>query len=154
MRKLSVIVLIVVAFLAGSFTLTSASATNRGETIRLTAFSVQFEEIDLGDRGPSLGDQVVFNDRVFSHRRFVGVLNGVCSVTQLRRDSGTSHCVVTFSTRHGDITVQGVTRFSRNYSPDATLAVTGGTDRFRGASGEVHVHFATETRTDLKLVLD
>ncbi len=154
MRKLSVIVLIAVAFLAGSLTLTSANATSSRDTIRLVSISQQFEEIDLGDAGDSLGDQLVFNDKVFANRHPVGVLNGVCTVTQLSGSWGTSQCLVTFSTRHGDITVQGVTRFSEKSSPDATLAVTGGTGRFRGASGEVHVHFVSETRTDLELVLD
>ena len=157
MRKISVIVLMAVAFLAGSLTLTSAAASDSG-TIRLVSVNDQSKEIDLGDKGPSLGDLFVFHDNLYFHQRRVGDLNGQCTATQLtgtgNSASGSQQCLVTASLPNGDITVQGVIRFGPNESDHATLAVTGGTGRYSGVGGEVHATFVSDTKTLIELDLN
>lgn len=158
MRRISVIVLMAVAFLAGSLTLTSAEASHDSTTIRLVSVTDQFKELDLGDKGPSLGDMFVFHDNLFVHKRRVGDLNGQCAVTTVRgtgdNATGAQQCLVTASLPSGDITVQGVIRFGPNESDHAVLAVTGGTGRYSGAGGEVHVRFVSDTKTLIEVDLN
>jgi hypothetical protein len=169
MRRISVILAMAVALIASSFMLTSADARDRNarDGYQYLSITVQGAEIDVGDTGPSLGDYFVFHDKVYRlkhhdrhgrhHRRNVGVLNGQCTTTYLTKTEGTQQCLVTASFRNGDLTVQGVVNFStvEENSPDeATLAVTGGTGRYSGAGGEVHVKFLSDTKTLIRFSLN
>jgi hypothetical protein len=52
--------------------------------------------------------------------------------------------VVTAAVRGGSLTVQGILRFRGHQPQPATFAVTGGTGRYTGAAGTVHVGFARD----------
>lgn len=155
MRKLRVIVPATVALLATGLTLTSADAANGGTTLRLSAVTTEQRHLDLGEKGPSLGDQDVFHDKVFSHSRLVGTNDGFCTVTYLapKAVEATSECLVTTSLQQGSLTLHGVLRFMGSTAQDATLAVSGGTGRFDGAAGEAHVKFTSETRATITVHL-
>ncbi len=181
MRRISVILAMAVALIASSFMLTSANAHNRDDGrdhrdgwdgYQFLSVTEQFKDIDVGDTGPSLGDYFVFHDKVYRlkrhhddgrrdrhgrHSRNVGVLNGQCTTTYLTSSEGTQQCLVTASFRDGDLTIQGVVDFSttEESGPDeATLAVTGGTGRYSGAGGEVHVKFLSDDKTLIKFDLN
>lgn len=160
MRRISVIVLMAVAFLVGSMTLTSADAHNRddhrGNSFRLVSITDQFQDIDVGDTGPSLGDYFVFHDKVYYHRKQVGALNGQCTTTYLTSTEGAQQCLVTASLPKGDLTVHGIVAFqlSEEEPGDATLAVTGGTGRYAGAGGEVRVHFVSDEKSIIDVYLN
>lgn len=161
MRRTITIVLVAIAFLAGSVTLTSASAHDDGHDdgrhdgrhgLRLIAETDQFQEIDNAPTGPSLGDAYAFHDRVFFRHREVGALNGSCVVTYLvNENTGTSQCVVTLSLPRGTMTTQGVLGFADD---SFTTAITGGTGKYVGADGQAHVRFVSETRTKIRVMLE
>ncbi len=57
---------------------------------------------------------------------------------------------VTLSLPGGQVTAQGLEEPETDTN---TIAITGGTDRYRDARGELRIHDADETTTDLTLVL-
>src|SRR5215213_1969773 len=53
-----------------------ADAATHGKgkyTLRIAAEEIQSEFLDLGPAGPSLGDELVFSERLYRNRREVGV---------------------------------------------------------------------------------
>ena len=52
--------------------------------------------------------------------------------------------MVTAAVRGGSLTIQGILSFHGQQPLPATLAVTGGTGRYAGAAGTVHVGFARD----------
>jgi hypothetical protein len=151
MRRISVILLVALGFLAGSLSLTSASAHNdrdhrdRGHySLVLTAKTVQSQEVDSAPAGPSLGDFYAFHDDLYQGKKKVGAVDGVCHITYLgdqATGTGTSQCVVTLSLPKGTLTAQGLVEFTED---SAKFAITGGTGRYSGARGEAHVRFVDD----------
>jgi hypothetical protein len=104
-------------------------------------FDVQFRDfdknyLDLGGQGPTVGDLLVFQDRLIdpvSHQQ-VGVEGGTCTVTDVLQAGFQTHCVGTVSLDGaGQISFQGLV----TNAPVKPLAVVGGTGKYRGASGEL-----------------
>jgi len=124
------------------------------ETLRLELRTVDSEEIDLGDDGVSLGDQFVFTDRVSEDRDRIGSAHGVCTIVEENGDEITTQCLVTLDLDDGQIAIHGVATFEEDERARFTLAVTGGTDDYRGASGEAHVRERSENRTTVRVSLD
>jgi hypothetical protein len=99
------------------------------------------------------GDELIINDQLTLTKvvgkgfPIVGHDSGVCTLTRLpERDARQTFasCVVTAAVRGGSLTVQGILRFRGQQPLPATLAVTGGTGRYTGAAGTVHVGFARD----------
>jgi hypothetical protein len=99
------------------------------------------------------GDELIINDQLTLPREvgkgfpIIGHDSGVCTLTRLpERDvpQTFANCVVTAAVRGGSLTVQGILRFHGRQPQPATLAVTGGTGRYTGAAGTVHVGFARD----------
>jgi hypothetical protein len=109
------------------------------KTLRVVAEEIQTEFLDLGDPGPSLGDQIVFSEALFIRGEEVGESGGVCTVTKASPpyDVLTFQCVATLSLERGQITVQGLNESQGEDDPGpVSLAITGGTGKYRGAGGE------------------
>lgn len=153
MRRISVIILMAVAFMAGSLSLTSAGASS-DDTFRVTAVSKYFEFFDVGDKGESIGDSYVFSDDVRKKGRHVGTLDGACTVTRVEPGAFHQQCLVTLSLDgRGQITTQGVLRVAGDMVEGFTTAITGGTGDYVGVSGEAHVRFVSDERTRITVVL-
>jgi hypothetical protein len=99
------------------------------------------------------GDELIINDQLtlpeLAGKGFpiIGHDSGVCTLTRLpERDARQTYasCVVTAVVRGGSLTVQGILSFHGQQPLPATLAVTGGTGRYAGAAGTVHVGFARD----------
>jgi hypothetical protein len=99
------------------------------------------------------GDELIINDQLtlpeLAGKGFpiIGHDSGVCTLTRLpERDARQTYasCVVTAVVRGGSLTVQGILGFHGQQPLPATLAVTGGTGRYTGAAGTVHVGFARD----------
>jgi hypothetical protein len=141
--RLNAVVLAIVAL--GVLVPGSAAASANGggkKTLRIAATEKQSEFLDLGTPGPSLGDELVFSERLFIRGREVGESGVVCTVTQAvpPYDVLTFHCVATLSLRKGQITLQGLIEVQGEDDPGPFLvAITGGTGKFRGAGGEAVV---------------
>lgn len=92
--------------------------------------------VDLGAPGFSIGDQLVFQDRILDRAgRQVGVQGGVCSITAPLEDGFQLHCAGTVSLAGGQIAFQGLV----TDAPEKRMAVVGGTGRYRTAVGELTV---------------
>ncbi len=103
-------------------------------------FDVHFRDldknyVDLGDEGPTVGDLLVFQDTLIdsSTHRQVGVEGGTCTVAAVLQSGFQTHCVGTVELADGLISFQGLA----TDAPVKPLAVVGGTDGYRGASGEL-----------------
>ncbi|MFI1710483.1 dirigent protein [Streptomyces griseoruber] len=90
--------------------------------------------VDLGPRGDSIGDTLAFGNPVYDtagHQ--VGGSQGSCVRTKV----GTAwECSWTTTLNGGSIVVQG----PFHDAADSTLAITGGTGKWRTARGQMHLH--------------
>ena len=106
--------------------------TSRGDevTLRFHVEASPFSYTDLGEAGPSAADVIVFHDRLFKDGREVGHEVGSCVVVEA---SGLSNCtaVVTLDGR-GTISYS----FENAPPPEKTLAITGGSGKYRTAHGD------------------
>lgn len=130
---------------------------HREDTLKLVATTIQEEFVDVGDPGPSLGDMFVFSEVLRERGREVGTSGGVCTVTEAVPPYTvlTFHCVATLSLRRGQITLQGLIEVQGEDDPGPfTVAITGGTGRYRGAGGEATVRDVSATRSVYKLRFD
>lgn len=133
------------------------SNNDHGGNLTLISVSDQYKQVDVGPKGDSLGDQMVFSDKLYedSGSNQIGTLDGFCVLTHVNKQKKaiTQECVITLTLPKGHLTGQGVIRFSAATAHDAfPIAITGGTSNYDHASGEAHVTFLSDTRT--KIVLD
>jgi Allene oxide cyclase barrel like domain len=129
----------------------------KGDTLRLVAVDDQFEFIDVGAPGTSLGDYFVFSDIVYRRGEEVGTSGGQCVVVAGTPPYATftAQCVATLDLERGQITLQGLVEFQSDDDPNPfTVAITGGTGKYRGASGEARVRPVSDTVTVYKLNFD
>lgn len=136
-----------------------AAADNGGSDLNLTSLTDQYKQIDLSPKGDSLGDSFVFSDKLYfdSGSDQVGTTDGVCVLTRLNKDkkSLSQQCVLTFSLPKGQLTAQGVIRFSAANAKDVfPIAITGGTGSYDNAGGEAHVTFLSDTKTKVTVDLN
>jgi hypothetical protein len=156
--RLYTAVLAIVAL--GVLVSSTAVATSNGEdkrTLRLVATYSQTEQLDLGTTGLSLGDQFVYSETLTRGGQEIGDSGGVCTVTHVTPpgDIFKNHCIATLSLQHGQITGQGLVEAGGPNATDPfTVAITGGTGAYRGASGEVIIRYVSETRNIFELHLD
>ena len=99
-------------------------------TLRFDVETSPFNYTDLGEAGPSAADVIVFHDRLLKDGREVGHEVGSCVVIE---PSGLSNC-------SGVVTVDGQGTISFVFEnappPEKTLAVTGGSGKYRTAHGD------------------
>jgi hypothetical protein len=112
LRRLSSVIVIVgavAALLAAtrvSFAL--GSQTVQGKTLQYNVRFVRDSQIDLGARGPSIGDERTFYDVLFDQNgERVGYEGGVCAVESM--SPPVFSCSVTFSLSEGQIATQLLT---------------------------------------------
>lgn len=115
----------------------SVRVADRDDTSHVLHLDVRFRPfadnyVDIGARGPSIGDPIVFDDRLLNHSgRVVGTEAGTCTVTTVLADGFRTHCVGTARLPGGQIAFQGLV----SNAPVKRLAVVGGTGRYRNAAG-------------------
>jgi hypothetical protein len=157
LRLYAAVVAIAVLGVLVSGTAVASAKTKRAPTIRIVADQIQQEFLDLGTPGPSLGDELVFSERLSRGGREVGTSGVVCTVTQVTPpyDVTWFHCVGTLSLRRGQITLQGLLEVQgQDDMGPWTVAITGGTGAYRGAGGQAVIRGVSETRTIYRLRLD
>jgi hypothetical protein len=94
----------------------------------------------------SAGDSFVFSGAVSGERK--GRLAGACEVA----DKGEPTCHATYTFDDGQITVAGVPDFSQE-AETFQLSVTGGSDAYEGASGQVSVRENGQAAHNMTLLL-
>lgn len=153
MRRITTVVLLALALLVSTFALTSATASDR-DSFQVTAVSKSLVELDLGTKGESAGDQIVFSDNVYKDKSRVGSLDGSCTATRVTTTVFHQHCLVTLTLERGQLTSQGTILFDEDFDDEFTLAITGGTGKYADAAGEAHIEFVSDTETEIKVELE
>jgi hypothetical protein len=111
--------------------------------------------LDLGAGGPTPGDQIIFATTVSRDGGPAGETGGSCTVTTVDPSGAlTGSYQATARLRDGVITTQALVTFGPGLQAPFTLAITGGTGRYRGVSGEVEVRQLSETTEDYIVRLD
>ena len=129
------------------------------QVIRLFASTVQFKQLDLGDSGFSLGDEIVLADDVFSSQggTHVGSDAGACTVVRVDNATtatGTLQCPVTLSLPAGQLFTVGLVQLANGaLSGTQVVAVSGGTGRYAGAEGEMAIQFLSATEANYRITL-
>jgi hypothetical protein len=159
MRRIIGVAIMALVLIAGVSVFSSANAGNNGSSkdggsFRLLTKTVDEADIDVGAPKESLGDYFVFTEDLFMKGKRVGSDHGSCMATRIDAAEFSLQCVVTLVLDgKGQITVQGAVTFSEASGSTFTLAITGGTDRFRGASGQVKVREISATKSVLTVQL-
>lgn len=125
------------ALVAAALAVVPATAQARAHQRSITVIEHASTDttIDVGAKGDSTGDLLTFHNRVYDRRdrHRVGRDQGRC--IRIDPKAGSWECAWTVMLRHGQLTVEGP--FYDTH--DSTLAVTGGTGRYRGARGEMRL---------------
>jgi hypothetical protein len=134
----------------GALSIQAALAITQARTFTVVAPDAEQKQIDLGQRGPSLGDLFVFSGPLQKRSGAeVGRIDGQCTTTSAPGPSAEQRqlCIVnaTFenTTPGAEIDTQGVGRVE---AEDVVLAVTGGTGLYQNARGQATFDFRQEDR--------
>lgn len=118
----------------------SSGGDNKDERIRVHSITTEEEFVDVGAEGFSLGDEFVFSTNLRKGGEQVGRLGVVCTFTSLEHEE--AECVATAWFRGGQIAVQGLIAGE----PERfVLPITGGSGKYEGTEGEVHVRQVSDT---------
>ena len=121
-------------------------------TIRVLEHQTDAAAVDVGTPGPSLGDRFVFTGDLFQNGKKVGFDGGSFEFVRLKASTFVAQGVAAVSLPGGQITVQGLAEFptSNALPKPQTIAVTGGTNTYRNARGELR--FVPINQTDTRLI--
>jgi hypothetical protein len=109
-------------------------AEGQVEVLEFNVGTDQYEALDLGRPGTSVGDMDVYSGRVMNGGRMVGHGGGSCQVLHIDGDKITTQCLITMELERGSLTVQSI--WVKGTSP-LDMAITGGTGVYRNARGTV-----------------
>jgi hypothetical protein len=120
------------ALAAAGVSSAAGSRSGQTKTLRYNVTFVNDSQIDLGARGPSVGDERTFYDVLFDNKgKRVGYEGGVCAVENMQPP--VFSCSITFSLPGGQIATQLLTTPGPAPKP---FAVTGGSGSYRNVRGE------------------
>ena len=111
---------------------TPAAATDSGSTLRFRVQFSPFFYLDLGEPGPSMGDQIVAHDLLFDRSGQQIGHDGVSCIITDPAGGPEAECTATFSLPGGQLTTQ----FLNTPPARKHFAITGGTGTYRRARGE------------------
>jgi hypothetical protein len=114
-------------------TLASASAAKNDTTVlHLVHKRIETTELDLGAKGSSQGDQMVFADDVFRDGKKVGTAGVSCTAVRVIPSAIQYHCLASVRLPRGQLSGQLLAWTSQQ---TLTYAITGGTGAYRDAGG-------------------
>jgi hypothetical protein len=161
MRKLALITIVLAFCLsAAGATFGAANGPAKHHTQRrLTVYAVTPKDglaVLVGQAGAfSLGDRVAFYDDLFTSKRgaTLGTDGGACTVTRVTdaaTGSGVLLCEVTFSLPGGDIETQALNTLTNGgFMGTQAASITGGTGKYRHASGQLSIKFLSPTEATI-----
>lgn len=96
------------------------------------------KDIDLGDKGFSVGDQQVFRDSLTRHGHQIGTVQGYGEITYLTKTQLGVTGVATADLGRGTLALRfsAVEELASGPAPTSVSAVTGGTGSYAGATGQ------------------
>jgi hypothetical protein len=140
----------------GGISLASSRAPVRGfaktQTFTLISVHAHFKTGDVGPKGASAGDVLVFNADVMNadQSQQVGRQDGSCIYTQIEKGEDRFEvCTLNFLLADGEITLEGT--FDQRANPN-TFAVIGGTGIYTNAQGQVVADFSKKFQFDFELL--
>ena len=137
MRKfIGLVSLLVLALVLGAgFGVTQWQQARAQESFMVIEHATTNTVTDLGDEGDSMGDTLTWSNDLYDDQdaNVVGTSSGSCWRT---KPGKTWECTWTNTLEDGSIVVQG----PFYDDGDSTLAITGGTGKYNGASGEMTLH--------------
>jgi hypothetical protein len=119
----------------------SSGNEHRHRTLRVDAIVTELSQVDVGATGPSLGDQIVFSEKLLQGGNEVGHAGAVCTTVSLARQE--AQCNATYALGDGQITAQALIILGSKAPYDG--AITGGSGTYEGAGGVVHVRPVSDT---------
>lgn len=149
-RRHALPALLITALTGGLLTAVSTTATaDSVTTLRWTSTNPQNTDLDLGQPGPGPGDAQVFRGELRRDGRLIGEEAGSCSIAQFTATRLVVACTSTARFADGSsLTLQGMVVENPQQGPtSARWAITGGTGRYRSASGELTGRFVPNTDT-------
>ncbi|MGH8907996.1 MAG: allene oxide cyclase barrel-like domain-containing protein [Egibacteraceae bacterium] len=152
LRKTRVNTAVILGMLSVSVSCARSSPATREFTLQAT--TVQTTDIDVDGNGMlSQGDQSIFTTALTREGSEVGTGHAVCTVTRVNSpDDAFRKCLVSFDLADGQITAQALVG-NANFM-DFTEDITGGTDAYRNAGGEIQVLFVEDIVRDLRFSID
>lgn len=121
----------------------SADQSLRFSTVKVAETST---EIDGGPAAFSAGDGEIFVDDVQRRGRSIGSAAGICTLALVSEARLVGLCSTTITLPDGSLTTQGVFEEDPSQGPAGLRwAVTGGTGRYAGASGEAVGNFRPDS---------
>ncbi|MEV5954478.1 MULTISPECIES: hypothetical protein [unclassified Streptomyces] len=130
---------------ASASTDSATSAHQRAEIVELVAKQTQSHTVDTGEKGHSLGDELVVAEDLYQNGKKVGDHAVVCTYVHIGPD--TLQCLGTFALPQGQITGQALLHLPSHSAVD--VAITGGSGTYNGAEGYVHTVPAGTTERHL-----
>ena len=126
----------------GLIAVLAALPASAAERIVVVERPVGETTVDLGAKGDSIGDLLVFANKVYDERNkaLVGSDQGYCVRTVVGKSW---ECFWTLELKAGQITVEGPFMDAG----DSLMTVTGGTGKYAGAKGSMKLHPRDATPT-------
>jgi hypothetical protein len=154
-KKLGLGTVLALAFAVAVIMVTPAASSGSGsgdddhvQVIRVRAVNAQESFNDVGDPGPSLGDQFVLSQDLFRHGTKVGTAGVVCTFVRVEETGATALCQAAADFAQGHLTAEVLLPLEEG-PQTSTWAITGGTGKFREAGGEVKSIDISETASRL-----
>lgn len=150
MRKLAVVVTVVAvgSAVVGFSIIGSAGGTTAGTELRFFIHDTQQAQLDLGDKGDSLGDRYVFSGDLFDHEggTKVGRVGGFCdAVSKGANGEGEDVCMVHYDLARGQLMASFIGDNAALFGGSPLpFSITGGTGIYRDAQGDGTVTNATD----------
>jgi hypothetical protein len=125
------------------------SAITSDQTFRLHERDTGNAFLDLGAKGPSIGDELVGTSALTDTSGSpAGTDNFVC--TAVTSDDRTFQCSVVYALARGRVTAQGQATITGTHPLfDEQVAVTGGTRAYQNARGQVRILQSSQTHAEL-----
>jgi hypothetical protein len=167
-RNLRIVAVIAVVLVAASVTVASATSSHDNRltgsddrkvvVLDLVARAVEGTAIDHLPAGRSQGDQFVQVVDLFRAGTKFADESVICTTTRIESAASTIHCTAVQSFPGGQLTTEGTFNYGQNEPPKAdpySLAIKGGTGKYRTAHGEVRIQEITpdEWQATFRIIL-
>lgn len=143
--------LVPIAAVCAAGLLTACGSSSSSETIKVIehAETDTVRHIGPANEEDSVGDVLAFANPIFdsADEKQVGSDNGQCVRTVVGK---AWECIWTVRLSEGQITVEGPFEEDK----DTTLAITGGTDEYKNASGQMQLSARTPEETEYDFVYE
>jgi hypothetical protein len=145
--------LAVAAVAAAALIAAPSQAKDKDHTLTLTGKTLAAEQIDAGKPGPSLGDRQILTEDVFRKGKRVGTSDLECTIVRADLPKFAAQCLTTTTLPAGQITAQGIVTSDQLEKVPFQQAITGGTGRYAGATGQLTVDEAGDKPAKLTFEL-